>query len=184
MHETVPIRGHIEGICGCMFCGKTTELLRRIERARIAGLKVQLFKPLLDDRDGNEIVARNGGCLPCSLVKNTAELFNRIENDTDIVGLDEVQFFDPAIVAACNEMANGGIRVIWSGLDLDFRGMPFASVPALLAISEYVTKLSAICTYEGCGGSASRSQRLDSSKELLSVGHYYAARCRHHHNIK
>ena len=184
MHEEMPVKGHIEGITGCMFCGKSEELLRRIRRATIAGLKVQLFKPIIDDRDGKEIAARNGGSLPCTLVRNTADFIRQVENDTAVIGLDEVQFFDDGIVAACNELANGGKRVVWSGLDLDFRGQPFASVPCLLAISEYVTKLTAICTHEGCGGSASRSQRLGANSELFSVGHHYAARCRHHHKIK
>ena len=181
MDERLPIQGHLEGIVGAMFSGKTEELLRRIRRVKIAKIPIQMFKPKIDTRDGDFIVARNAGKVPCVQVEYAKDLLYLVREETKVVALDEVQFFDPQIVGVADTLANRGLRIIWSGLDLDFRGQPFGSVPNLLAISEYITKLSAICTYPGCGAAAFRSARLSEGSGLVEVGHDYEARCRLHH---
>ena len=172
-------RGCIEVVCGSMFSGKTEELLRRIKRARLARQRVQLFKPRIDQRyDAVKVVSHEGANADASPVASAEELLGRVADDTHVVGIDEVQFFDPAIVATCEELANRGVRVIVAGLDQDYRGQPFGPISLLLAVAEYVTKLHAVCSQ--CGAEACKSQRLMASEGQLFVGGAaaYEARCR------
>jgi thymidine kinase len=169
----------IEVICGPMFSGKSEELIRRLRRAQIARQRVQIFKPALDDRYAvDRIVSHSELSLSASVVKTSEDLIRQVEDRTEVVGIDEVQFFDSGIVAVCEKLANMGKRVVVAGLDLDYRGIPFEPVPQLMAIAEYVTKTLAVCTR--CGGPASRSQRLVTSEERIVVGatDTYEARCR------
>lgn len=171
--------GCIEVVCGSMFSGKTEELLRRIKRARLAKQVVQLFKPRVDDRyDAVKVVSHEGMNADASPVADAKELLSRIRNESAVIGIDEVQFFDSAIVAACESLADSGMRVIVAGLDQDYRGQPFGPMPQLMATAEYVTKLHAVCVT--CGGQASRSQRLVANEGQLFVGGAaaYEARCR------
>ena len=172
-------RGCIEIVCGSMFSGKTEELLRRIKRARLGRQKVQLFKPRVDDRyDAVKVVSHEGANADAMPVADAAELVSKVQPDTAVVGVDEVQFFDASIVQAAGTLANRGIRVIAAGLDQDYRGQPFGPVPALMSVAEYVTKLHAVCAR--CGSEASRSQRLVAKEGQLFVGGaaVYEARCR------
>ncbi len=171
--------GCIELVCGSMFSGKTEELLRRLKRAQLARQKVLLFKPRLDDRyDAVKVVSHEGMNADALPVASAQELLERTLETTAVVGIDEVQFFDPRIVAVTQELANRGIRVIAAGLDQDYRGEPFGPMGPLLAIAEYVTKLHAVCAV--CGAHASRSQRLVANEARLFVGGAaaYEARCR------
>jgi thymidine kinase len=171
--------GCVEVVCGSMFSGKTEELLRRLKRALLARQRVQLFKPRVDDRyDAVKVVSHEGQNADAMPVANAAELLACVAADTAVVGIDEVQFFDPAIVAACETLASRGVRVIVAGLDQDYRGEPFGPIAPLLAVAEYVTKLHAVCA--ACGAHASRSQRLVASEGQLFVGGAaaYEARCR------
>ncbi|MEO8876852.1 MAG: thymidine kinase [Polyangiaceae bacterium] len=171
--------GCIEVVCGSMFSGKTEELLRRIKRARLAKQVVQLFKPRVDDRyDAVKVVSHEGMNADASPVADAKELLSRVRKESAVVGIDEVQFFDTAIVAACESLADSGVRVIVAGLDQDYRGQPFGPMPQLMATAEYVTKLHAVCV--SCGGQASRSQRLVANEGQLFVGGAaaYEARCR------
>ena len=166
-------------VCGSMFSGKTEELLRRIKRARLARQKVQLFKPVVDDRyDAVKVVSHEGVGADALPVASARELATRVVDDVRVVGIDEVQFFDEGVVSVCEELANRGVRVICAGLDQDYRGVPFGPMPALMAVAEFVTKLHAVCT--SCGGEASRSQRLVAAEGQLFVGGSaaYEARCR------
>ncbi len=172
--------GFIEVICGPMFSGKSEELIRRLRRARIARQRVQVFKSSLDDRyDLDQIVSHSDQTLQAVVVKTAAALAERVEDRTEVVGIDEVQFFDAAIVDTCERLANLGKRVIVAGLDLDYRGVPFEPVPQLMAVAEYVTKTLAVCAR--CGAPASRSQRIVPREERIVVGagDAYEARCRH-----
>ncbi len=169
----------IEVICGSMFSGKSEELIRRLRRAQIARQKVQIFKPRLDDRyDTDHIVSHNQQRLPSERVADSRELYERVRGDTQVVGIDEAQFFDEGLVEVCQRLANEGHRVIVAGLDKDFRGEPFEPMPALLAVAEYITKTLAICMQ--CGRPANFSQRLTASTERVVVGaaDVYEARCR------
>jgi thymidine kinase len=172
--------GCIEVVCGSMFSGKTEELIRRVKRAKLARLRVQLFKPKVDDRyDAVKVVTHEGVNADAVPVANVEELLSLIQwDETFVVGIDEVQFFDRNLLAACQRMADAGIRVIAAGLDQDYRGEPFGLMPELLAIAEYVTKLHAVCAR--CGAEACRSQRLVSQEGQLFVGGAaaYEARCR------
>ena len=171
-------------IAGCMFSGKTEELIRRLRRAVIARQKVQVFKPSLDDRYAEGKVSSHDGLQWDAISVTSAESIpTLIEADTQVVAIDEVQFFDDNIVAICDKLANNGKRVIVAGLDQDFSGKPFGPMPALLAIAEYVAKLNAICVK--CGNPASRTQRLTKSKETVVVGttDIYEARCRNCHEV-
>ncbi|MFN2386452.1 MAG: thymidine kinase [Thermoanaerobaculia bacterium] len=171
--------GWIEVICGSMFSGKSEELIRRLRRAMIARQKVQIFKPRIDSRFGEgEIVSHSEMRLPSEAVGSSEELLSRLDPETEVVGVDEVQFFDPAILAACDAMANQGKRVIVAGLDKDYRGVPFEPIPSLMAIAEDVTKTRAICVR--CGSPANYTQRLVESEERVVVGAQgvYEARCR------
>lgn len=174
--------GWIEVVCGSMFSGKTEELLRRIKRARLARQPVVLFKPRVDNRyDEVKVVSHEGLNADAIPVENAAELLARLPERVTpplVVGIDETQFFDAAIVGAAESLASRGVRVIAAGLDQDWRGQPFGVMPALLAVAEYVTKLHAVCAR--CGGAATRSQRLVATEGQLFVGGAaeYEARCR------
>ena len=162
-----------------MFSGKTEELLRRVKRARLARQSVLLFKPRVDDRyDAEKIVSHEGLNADAAAVAGVDELLARVAPGTRVVCIDEVQFFDDAIVGAVELLARGGARVIVAGLDLDWRGRPFGPMPALMAVAEYVTKLHAVCAR--CGAPATRSQRLVAAEGRLFVGGAaeYEARCR------
>ncbi|MBV7330375.1 thymidine kinase [Chloroflexi bacterium TSY] len=185
------VAGWIEIICGSMFSGKTEELLRRVRRAEIARKNVQMFKPQLDNRYGLERVAsHNGVARDNVMVASTALcILEHIEPGTNVVAIDEVQFFDRDVADVCSELANAGKRVIAAGLDTDFRGEPFGPMPLLMAIAERVDKLHAICVT--CGAPASRTQRLidglptsyDAPIILVGGSESYEARCRHCHDV-
>jgi thymidine kinase len=171
--------GWIEVVCGSMFSGKTEELLRRIKRARLARQPVVLFKPRVDNRyDEVKVVSHEGLNADAVPVASADELLARMPKEAVVAGIDEVQFFDDAIVDAAEALASRGVRVIAVGLDQDWRGRPFGPMPALMAVAEYVTKLHAVCAR--CGGAATRSQRLVASEGQLFVGGAaeYEARCR------
>ncbi|HET9371444.1 MAG TPA: thymidine kinase [Vicinamibacterales bacterium] len=174
-----PKTGWIEVITGSMFSGKSEELIRRLRRAQIARQKVQIFKPAIDNRYSNgEIVSHSEMKIPSENVSSAAELRERVDPSTEVVGIDEGQFFDVELPAVVTALANGGQRVIIAGLDTDYLGKPFEPMPQLLAIAEYVTKTLAICMI--CGGPAGHTQRLVASKERVLVGASgtYEARCR------
>jgi thymidine kinase len=174
-----------------MFSGKTEELLRRIRRAEIARKKVQLFKPAIDNRYGLERVASHNGVARegALIVRSAGEILTLVEADTQVVAIDEVQFFDWAVAEVASELADRGLRVLAAGLDQDFRGEPFGPMPLLMALAEQVDKLHAICVV--CGASASRTQRLidgrparyDDPIILVGGSESYEARCRSCHEI-
>jgi thymidine kinase len=171
--------GSIEVITGSMFSGKSEELIRRVRRAQIAKQTVQLFKPKVDARySADEIVSHSDMKMPSQVVASAGEILAAVGPDTDVVAIDEGQFFDPAIVEVANRLANEGRRVIVAGLDQDFRGRPFEPMPQLMAVAEYVDKTLAICMR--CGAPANRSQRLVARSDRVVVGgaHEYEARCR------
>jgi thymidine kinase len=171
--------GWVEVVCGSMFSGKTEELLRRLKRARLAHQPVLLFKPRVDDRyDEVKVVSHEGLNADALPVSSAGELLGLVQPATAVVGIDEAQFFDEAIVEAVEALASRGLRVVAAGLDLDWRGRPFGPMPALVSIAEYVTKLHAVCAR--CGGAATRSQRLVAAEGQLFVGGAaeYEARCR------
>jgi len=182
--------GWVEVICGSMFSGKSEELIRRIRRATYGNLSVRVFKPALDDRYADDVIVSHNGTTTIARPVNTAEeILAYQDRDVDIIGIDEVQFFDDHIVSAADELANNGIRVIMAGLDTDFRGEPFGPMPALMSLAETVTKLNAICPV--CGSPASRTQRLINGKPasyddpviLIGASESYEPRCRHHHEV-
>ena len=182
--------GSIEVICGSMFSGKTDELIRRLVRATIAKQKVQVFKPAIDIRYAVEKVASHtGSTFDAIPVEKAAEIRSRLDKDTTVVGIDEAQFFDPEVVAVAQELAARGVRVLVAGLDTDFRGEPFGSMPILMAEAEHVSKLHAICMT--CGDEASRTQRLVNGKParhndpvvIVGASELYEARCRQHHEV-
>ncbi|MFA6949651.1 MAG: thymidine kinase [Lentimicrobiaceae bacterium] len=161
-------RGWIEVICGSMFSGKTEELIRRLNRARIAKQRVEIFKPMIDTRyDENNVVSHNENSIMSTPVSSATQIL-LLTNEVDVVGIDEVQFFDSEIVEVCNNLASQGIRVIVAGLDMDFTGKPFGPVPSLMATAEYVTKVHAICIR--CGNLAQYSYRKGSDKKLVMLG--------------
>lgn len=188
MHEFTPHSsptgtGWIEVIAGCMFSGKTEELIRRLRRAKIAKLNVKIFKPKIDNRySASEIVSHSEQSLPSIIVENPFEILDHSE-DAQVIGVDEAQFFSKEIVDVVNKLADQGKRVIVAGLDQDFRGIPFEPMPQLLAIAEYITKTLAICV--NCGNPADRTQRKIVSSERVLVGatDSYEARCRKCHYI-
>ena len=174
-----PHHGWIEVIAGSMFSGKSEELIRRLRRAQIAKQKVQIFKPLIDDRFSDDyIVSHSDMRIPSQNVKNAEELVKQVDDATEVVGIDEGQFFDSKLPAACNLLADRGKRVIVAGLDQDYLGRPFDPMPQLLAIAEYITKTLAICVV--CGDPANHTQRLVASSDRVLVGAtgVYEARCR------
>jgi thymidine kinase len=171
--------GWIEVVCGSMFSGKSEELIRRLRRAQIARQKVQIFKPQFDSRFArDEIVSHSEMRIPSRNVRSSAELLDVVDDDTEVVGIDEGQFFDAELPAVCNTLANRGKRVIVAGLDQDYLGKPFEPMPQLLAIAEYITKTLAICMV--CGDPANHTQRLVASSDRLLLGAQgtYEARCR------
>jgi thymidine kinase len=171
--------GWIEVITGSMFSGKSEELIRRLRRAQIARQRVQIFKPLVDNRHGEgHIVSHSEMKIASENVANSDELIQRVHADTEVVGIDEGQFFDSNLPAVCNTLADRGKRVIVAGLDQDYLGRPFEPMPQLLAIAEYITKTLAICVV--CGDPANHTQRLVASSDRVLVGAsgIYEARCR------
>ena len=170
--------GWIEIIAGGMFSGKSEELIRRLRRAVIARQRVQVFKPILDDRFAtDEVVSRDERRLKAHAIGTSAELLARVEIGVQVVGIDEIQFFDPGIVEVCMQLADAGIRVIAAGLDQDYMRRPFGPMPALLAVAEEVSKMHAICVR--CRGAAHYSQRLSGGNTQVEVGDSsYEARCR------
>ncbi len=163
-------KGWIEVICGSMFSGKTEELLRRIRRAEFARQNIELFKPAIDIRyDETEVVSHNDNSRVSTPVHNSSEILLYVNMDmVEVVAIDEVQFFDDGIVEVCTTLANAGIRVIVSGLDMDFLGNPFGPMPNLMSVAEYVSKQHAICVR--CGDLAHHSHRIVSSKDQLLLG--------------
>ena len=159
--------GWIEVICGSMFSGKTEELIRRIKRAEIANQKIKVFKPVIDSRSKNFIESHDESKLKCIGVKSSNEILKNIDN-CDVVAIDEAQFFDDLIVPVCNKIANNGIRVIIAGLDMDYLGNPFGPMPNLMAVSEYVTKVHAVC--KKSGNIANYSYRKNKKKDIVVIG--------------
>ncbi len=171
--------GWIEVIVGPMFSGKSEELIRRLRRAEIARERVQIFKPVIDQRyANNEIVSHSGLGIPSDNVRTAAEVLQKVEPRTEVVGIDEAQFLGEELVEVCTKLADMGKRVIVAGLDTDFLGRPFEPMPRLLAVAEEITKLLAICVR--CGNPAVHTQRLVASEDLIVVGAagMYEARCR------
>lgn len=182
--------GSVEVICGSMFCGKTEELIRRLRRARIARQQVQVFKPVIDNRyDHAKVTSHSGLDVDAHPVESSKEILDLLDPGTTVVGIDEVQFFDPGIVEVVSALAEQKIRVIITGLDMDFRGEPFGKMPELMARAERVDKLQAICMV--CGEPASRTQRLVNGKPacyddpvvVVGAKEMYEARCRKHHEV-
>lgn len=182
--------GWIEVICGCMFAGKTEELIRRINVLSYARKNILVFKPKIDDRySTTEIASHAGSKVPCIVISEAKEILNHVNYDTDVVAIDEVQFFDEVVVDICEYLADSGLRVMVAGLDKDFRGEPFGVLPDLLTRAEFVTKLTAVCAK--CGAPATRTQRIINGKPasfndpivLVGAKEAYEPRCRHCHEI-
>lgn len=173
-------KGWIEVVCGSMFSGKTEELIRRLRRAKIANQRVQIFKPAIDTRyDEQNIVSHNANSIVSIPVAHSRSILLLVSNEeVDVVGIDEAQFFDNELPQVCEVLANKGVRVIVAGLDMDFKGRPFGCIPYLLAIAEYITKLNAICSV--CGNLASHSYRKTNVQDKVILGEkdLYEARCR------
>ena len=190
---TIPTGGGhagLEVIVGSMFSGKSEELIRRVKRAIIARRAVQVFKPSIDDRFGNALVrSHDGDSFVALTVRSSADVSRSVGPDTSVVGIDEVQFFDPGIVDVVRSLVSDGRRVICAGLDLDFRGEPFGPVPVLLALAERVDKLEAICVV--CGEAATRTQRIvdgvpaffEDPIIVIGAQEAYEARCRGCHEV-
>ena len=182
--------GYIEVVIGPMYSGKSEELIRRLRRAKIAKQNVVVFKPQIDNRYSKEdVVSHNGDSINAIPISNAKEIYNHIDNKTQVVGIDEVQFFDEEIVEIAMNLADKGIRVIAAGLDMDFKGEPFGPTPKLLAVAEFVDKIQAICSV--CGQPANISQRLINGEParyddpIIQVGavETYEARCRKCHVV-
>lgn len=182
--------GWIEVICGCMFAGKTEELIRRINVLSYARKNILVFKPKIDDRySTTEIASHAGSKVSCIVISEAKEILNHVNYDTDVVAIDEVQFFDEDVVDICEYLADSGLRVMVAGLDKDFRGEPFGVLPDLLTRAEFVTKLTAVCAK--CGAPATRTQRIINGKPasfndpivLVGAKEAYEPRCRHCHEI-
>lgn len=177
-HGEMMRRGRIEVICGSMFSGKTEELIRRLKRAEFARQSVEIFKPAIDTRyDEENVVSHEGNSIHSTPVDTSANIL-LLGSDTDVVGIDEAQFFDANLVNVCNELANRGTRVIVAGLDLDFKGIPFGPMPALCAVADEVTKVHAICVR--CGALAYVSHRIvdEDKRVLLGEQTVYEPLCR------
>jgi thymidine kinase len=178
-HPARPGSGWVEVVTGSMFSGKSEELIRRVRRAQIARQRVQLFKPRVDDRYAeDEIVSHSDMKMPSQTVSTAREILDLLDDRTEVVAVDEAQFFDTSLVGVVEGLANRGLRVIVAGLDQDYTGRPFDPMPQLLAVAEYVDKMLAICMR--CGAPANRSQRLVESRDVVVVGgsKQYEARCR------
>jgi thymidine kinase len=171
-------RGSIEVITGSMFSGKTEELIRRLRRAQFAGLRVEIFKPSLDKRySETRVVSHDDKSIISTPVDNSSAIL-LLSGGVDVIGIDEAQFFDNSLIDVCNELADGGMRVIIAGLDMDFMGNPFGPMPALLSIAEYVTKVHAICMR--CGNLAQYSFRKSEEEQVVLLGekNLYEPLCR------
>ena len=178
-HHSRVTTGWIEVISGSMFSGKSEELIRRLRRAKIARQKVQVFKPEVDSRFSNDLIVSHSEMRHESAnSRSAAEVLAKVDPDTEVVGIDEGQFFDNELVSVANELASRGVRVIIAGLDQDYTGKPWEPMPQLLAIAEYITKTHAICMK--CGQPANYTQRTFESEERVAVGGegMYEARCR------
>jgi len=161
-------QGRIEVVCGSMFSGKTEELIRRMKRAKFAKQKVEIFKPAMDVRySEDDVVSHDHNAIPSTPIDSSASIL-LLSSDTDVVGIDEAQFFDEQLPAVCNELANRGVRVIVAGLDMDYKGVPFGPIPALCAIADDVTKVHAICVK--CGALAYVSHRLVENDRRVLLG--------------
>lgn len=183
--------GWLEVISGCMFAGKTEELIRRINVLRFAKKNIKVFKPAIDDRYSNtKVVSHAGSSVDSFVVSKARDILCYVDDNVDVVAIDEVQFFDSEIVAVCDQLAGSGKRVMVAGLDMDFRGEPFNVMPILITCAEFVTKLTAVCTT--CGAPATRTQRLVDGVAasyhdpiiLVGAAESYEARCRHCHIVK
>ncbi|PAW95207.1 thymidine kinase [Mucilaginibacter sp. MD40] len=177
------IGGSIEVICGSMFSGKTEELIRRVKRARIAKVEVEIFSPAADIRyDKQAVVSHNANSIPSKSVTKAAEIL-QLADHIQVIGVDEAQFFDDELPQVAQTLANKGVRVIIAGLDMDFKGRPFGTMPQLMAMADAVTKLHAVCMK--CGGQAMYSYRLvpNESQILLGEKETYEARCRECYNL-
>jgi thymidine kinase len=182
---TSPSSGFVELVCGCMFSGKTEEMIKLIKRAQFAKKKIQIFKPYLDNRYKIDfIVSHSNLKLPCHVVEDSSEIKEQIKPETEVVAIDEVQFFDERIVSLVQELADNGMHVICAGLDTDWRGEPFHPIPLIMATADVVRKQYAVCTV--CGAPATRTQRTIPSEEsiLVGSGEIYQARCRMHFDPK
>ena len=182
--------GWVEVICGPMFAGKSEELIRRIKRIEYAKKKIIVFKPLIDNRySEDEVVSHNKRRTKCYNLKHSSEVEKYITSDLYAVAFDEVQFMDEGILKVIDDLANRGLRVICAGLDNDFRGEPFSTMPQLLCMAEYVTKLTAICTV--CGANATRTQRVVNGEPayyedpiiIIGASESYEPRCRYCHKV-
>lgn len=181
--QSVPVgTGWIEVIVGPMFSGKTEELIRRLRRAMYAKQNVAIFKPTIDTRyDAIEIVSHSKQSIKAHPVEDVSAILEPEFADVEVVGIDEAQFFSRDLVSVCQQLADRGVRVIVAGLDMDYRGIPFEPMPALMAVAEFVTKSLAICVV--CGNPAGRSQRIvrESERVMLGAIESYEPRCRLHH---
>ena len=185
-----PRGGWIEIVCGSMFSGKTEELIRRVRRAEIARQRVQVFKPRIDNRyDAMRVASHDGGHYVAEVIERPVEILEKLHPETNVVAIDEAQFFDWSVADVARLLADRGLRVVITGLDLDFRGEPFGPMPLLMAEAEMVDKLHAICVV--CGAAASRTQRLINGQParytdpviLVGASEVYEARCREHHEV-
>ena len=171
-------RGWIEVICGSMFSGKTEELIRRLKRAKIANLKVEIYKPATDTRyDVNKVVSHDANSIPSTPVDHSSKIIE-LEADADVIGIDEAQFFDDGILEVCEVLVMKGKRVIVAGLDMDYLGKPFGQMPQLLSVADFITKLHAICVQ--CGHLANISYRTSDEEGTVVLGekNNYEPRCR------
>ena len=182
--------GFLEVISGCMFAGKTEELIRRIKVLEFAKKKIIVFKPQIDNRySDNLVVSHAGSSVESISINNAKEILEHVKEDTEVVAIDEVQFFDDDIIEICDLLARRGKRVMVAGLDTDFRGEPFSMMPSLITQAEFVTKLTAVCVK--CGAPATRTQRIVDGKPanyddpivLIGAAESYEARCRHCHEV-
>ena len=182
--------GWVEVVCGCMFSGKTEELIRRVHRAQIARQPVQVFQHSLDERYGRRrIAAHSGSYVEATTVQRAADILALLRPDTEVVAIDEAQFFDLGLAEICVGLADEGLRVVAAGLDMDFRGEPFGPMPDLMARADLVDKLQAICVV--CGAPAGRTQRLVDGQPawyedpiiLVGASDHYEARCRSCHQV-
>ena len=181
-NEHFPRQGRIEVICGSMFSGKTEELIRRLNRARIAQQKVEIYKPMIDTRYSEENVVSHDSNSVASTPVESSQSILLMATEADVVGIDEAQFFDEGLIEVCNTLANRGKRIIIAGLDMDFKGVPFGPMPALCAIAEDVTKVHAICVR--CGNLAHVSHRIVAGDKQVMLGELqeYEPLCRHCYN--
>ena len=182
--------GWIETISGCMFVGKTEELIRRIKVLEFAKKEIMVFKPKIDDRYSNtRVVSHAGSSVESFVISDAIEILEMVKDTTQVVAIDEAQFFDDNICDVCNELADRGIRVMAAGLDTNFKGEPFGPMPLLITEAEFVTKLAAVCNK--CGAPATRTQRIINGKPasyndpiiLVGASESYEARCRHCHEV-